>query len=438
MNMTQLAILAISTIVLSYNAVAGQIDPRLAKYDMCGPYEIYHINGITTTRDEALRNRDALSGAYGNAHEEHLIKYNVAYNRTAGALRDLIDVFNQKRGEYPAISVEVFAKALLFGVVQAPLTTPIVADIRKALAARVISSGETSYSDADLHEIVAAVRSVHRPAGRVLLVPHSQGNLYANLAYDRLTSGSAPTVQTKSIAIVGVATPASSVRGGGKYVTSTLDVVIGALRSALPVLPPNVTQPFTLDDALGHNFIKIYLRPNTPGRASIVANMEAALRNLKSSVDADPFYGGPVDSFYYYSAGTWKNAGPGPGWPGPANDDNGALWTTPFVGASVPGEYRRSFSAGGPGGALSAAKSSLKACYSRMISAIKAQRTSSTGSGGVILPVCPDNTDGFDFTAWGVYSADFSTSESDSSDYVYAGRHYSTYAEAYLVAACRR
>lgn len=55
---------------------------------------------------------------------------------------------------------------------------------------------------------------------KALLVPHSQGNLYANSAYALLTQGTA-AVPAKSLAIVGVATPAAFVAGAnGRYVTT--------------------------------------------------------------------------------------------------------------------------------------------------------------------------------------------------------------------------
>jgi hypothetical protein len=55
------------------DSFGATIDPKLAKADICGRYEVIHINGIDTTQIQALANRDAIAAAYGNAHEEHLI-----------------------------------------------------------------------------------------------------------------------------------------------------------------------------------------------------------------------------------------------------------------------------------------------------------------------------------------------------------------------------
>lgn len=64
----------IATMLASFAATAlpANIDPRLAKDDACGPYWIFHINGIQTTEADANKNRAELAAAYGNAHKEHL------------------------------------------------------------------------------------------------------------------------------------------------------------------------------------------------------------------------------------------------------------------------------------------------------------------------------------------------------------------------------
>jgi hypothetical protein len=113
----------VASIVLALNAgtvLAANIDPRLAKFDVCGRYEVFHINGIQTTETDANDNRVALSAAYGNSHNEHLIAYRLAYNPTQGALLDLVDVFAQKLNEYPGATFAMIVRAFL-GRVRAPL-----------------------------------------------------------------------------------------------------------------------------------------------------------------------------------------------------------------------------------------------------------------------------------------------------------------------------
>lgn len=96
-------------------ALAANIDPRLAKWDACVRYEIFHINGIQTSERDARDNLGAVSDAYGNAHDEHLIAYWLAYNPTQGALLDLVDVFAQKLAEYPGTTFAMIVRAFSAG-----------------------------------------------------------------------------------------------------------------------------------------------------------------------------------------------------------------------------------------------------------------------------------------------------------------------------------
>lgn len=69
-------------------AQAATIDPRVAKYDSCGRFELYSVNGIMTDSNAAAANLDQLRLHYGNAYQEHLIQYVVAFNQTQGFPKD--------------------------------------------------------------------------------------------------------------------------------------------------------------------------------------------------------------------------------------------------------------------------------------------------------------------------------------------------------------
>lgn len=278
-------------------AVAANIDPRLAKADTCGRYEIFHINGIQTTETDANRNLDRLTVAYGNAHNEHLIAYRLAYNPTQGALLDLVDVFAQKLNEYPGATFSMIVRAFL-GRVRDPLPVSLADELQRILIERIRSTGYVSLNDADLAAVVDRIRRQRLSGAKTLLVPHSQGNLYANSAYTLLTQAAGNPVPPKSLAIVGVASPAAFVAGAnGRYVTSRQDLVIFGLRKLLGngnVLPGNVTQPLTLDDPLGHSFQAIYLRPNTNARTKLLGDIATAFDALRT----DQSYGSYVVSVH--------------------------------------------------------------------------------------------------------------------------------------------
>jgi hypothetical protein len=104
-----------------------------------------------------------------------------------------------------------------------------------------------------------------------LLIPHSQGNLYANAMFVALTS--TYHMNTNRIAIYGIASPANSNKGDWiariaqqflmknvtSYTTSANDLVIGGLNSLHSTLPANIYIPTSSTDLLGHNLISVYL-----------------------------------------------------------------------------------------------------------------------------------------------------------------------------------
>ncbi len=120
----------------------------------------------------------------------------------------------------------------------------------------------------------------------VLLIPHSQGNLYANSLYTYLTS--IEKFPLNQMAIYGIATPANNNLGDwisnkfkwiesidakikivwgnvDSYITSDNDFVINSSRVLFNQYPTNIILPanfsagFSSDDFLGHNLINIYL-----------------------------------------------------------------------------------------------------------------------------------------------------------------------------------
>ncbi|MBN1654448.1 MAG: hypothetical protein JXA30_11820 [Deltaproteobacteria bacterium] len=110
---------------------------------------------------------------------------------------------------------------------------------------------------------------------RVLVIAHSQGNLYSNTAYRRLFEVANAPYSGNNFRIVSVANPSNTVAGEspdacgvlGCYTTYELDLVIEALL-ALPLefglgntLPPNVfgTGSKKPRDALGHGIVETYL-----------------------------------------------------------------------------------------------------------------------------------------------------------------------------------
>lgn len=257
-------------------------DPLLAKSDVCGRFEVFHINGIMTNRAGALANRDRIEQVYGNSYKEHIIFYALAYNQTRGFTSDLYDSALQVISGYVGATWDKFMNAVTFGV-YSPFMPEATA---KAIATRVTElfafTKPSPYQDQDLADIMLEFQQQTGPHARKIFVPHSQGNLYMNLIYDQLIATGWPA---KSIGVVGMAVPYSSVRSGNTYVTSANDVVIDATR--LPtlnnILGPTLTIPYQPSvDVLGHNLRVTYLA-NSTARSQMVSRITSEFNGLKTT-----------------------------------------------------------------------------------------------------------------------------------------------------------
>lgn len=129
---------------------------------------------------------------------------------------------------------------------------------------------------ADLDEHVAKYRqSAQERHNKLILIGHSQGNLYASQAYARLTTQS-PVMTHNDVRVIGVATPDSSIAGEQgpdttlPYTTLTEDLIatVGFFAVNPWRLVPNTHNnqfPGCLSASLCHEFIDSYLNGNMSG-----------------------------------------------------------------------------------------------------------------------------------------------------------------------------
>jgi hypothetical protein len=115
----------------------------------------------------------------------------------------------------------------------------------------------------------------------LLLVGHSQGNLFLNQAYDY----SADTWGKENVAAAHIAPASPTLRG--PYVLADIDVVINALRvqGGASVPPVNMSLPLSSSDWSGHSLIDTYLDPARSARAQVVSMMKNGLADLNPPLD---------------------------------------------------------------------------------------------------------------------------------------------------------
>jgi hypothetical protein len=241
---------------------------------------VFFVNGVTTTLDDARLNAGKLELEFLNllpgmsaAVQANCHVFALNYNPTGGEVNDFFEAAQQQLDITPTRfwleleGLNLFTRELIRDALEAPLT-----DLNRIDASTI-----------ERHAVAYREQIASPSCRRVLIVPHSQGNLYTNAAYDLLFS-QAPSPPAGAIKIVGVATPAQTVAGNGLYRTSTTDVLINAIRLIRPgTLPPNTNwgiTPLLLSPSYsgGHSFIG-YLSAD-PSRTDILSDIESSLTAL--------------------------------------------------------------------------------------------------------------------------------------------------------------
>ena len=237
--------------------------------------DIYFGNGVWNDEDAVIKSRDYLKKfmlykanvRLNPSKNEVDYRFGYVHNPSHGTTNDLIETFWQLK-ESGQIDYG------LFWAKSATLAT-ITGSNGETEIREKINQIVSQYNN-DIIPILHAYQGSFNQKHNVLLVAHSQGNLFGNKIYELLSD-----TQQKKFRMVSVATPASYVKIKGQtspYVTASLDYVIGAIPNSLP---GNV-------DGRGHTFLGTYLSVKGEGLAidtgSIRAPRKIALY-VKSAYD---------------------------------------------------------------------------------------------------------------------------------------------------------
>ncbi|HQS77311.1 MAG TPA: hypothetical protein PLC57_03140, partial [Sulfurovum sp.] len=200
--------------------------------------DIYFGNGIWNTETQAKESmrelrwfmqHTAITPLSIEDEKNQLYSFKLAYNYSTGALTDLIETYWQLR-ESGQISEGYFQ------IIAATLVTNNGASSHEEILAQI--RYVVAYESANIETMYQLYNNASfSQKHNVLLVAHSQGNLFGNKMYTLMSDA-----QKNKFRMVSVATPADSVAGGGPYVTASGDYVINSIPN---VLPSNV-------DGFGH------------------------------------------------------------------------------------------------------------------------------------------------------------------------------------------
>ncbi len=268
--------LSVTLLLFASSAQAETLtNPNLAKNDVCGRFEIIHINGIMTDSIGAGENLNRIRQVYGNAYKGHLLTYQLAYNQHRSFLKDVLDSAKQVINLYAMATWDKWVNAVTNGVFSPGMDSATRAAITKAITDAWGFTKPNPYTDQEVNEIMSVFVANNYVGSRIVMVPHSQGNFYASLVYDKLVLiGVKPA---KSLGVVGMAVPYSSVRGGNTYLTSANDLVIDSVRipTLNNVLAATHAIPYApLADIFGHNLRDTYLahKPTADAMVALITN----------------------------------------------------------------------------------------------------------------------------------------------------------------------
>ncbi len=267
---------------------------------ICRPagYTVGFFNGVWNTEQQANDSKEELENLideiYGDTYQGEPIRFELFYNTTNGLL-DVMEVFIQrsaeidgsgelgKRFEYLWGSLTGNASFLekvkgffpnlssFFGWFYDSLIQKFL-----ALGAKLFGSLPTNEDyarhDKQLKELVAEQK-------KLILVAHSQGNLFVNRAVETLRGmGSEDEVKVVHVA------PASAVLSGS-YVLADIDWVIKALRAMglSSLSSSNLVLASSVEDRSGHGFVETYLDGSRPGRDRMKGLLKESFSELEKT-----------------------------------------------------------------------------------------------------------------------------------------------------------
>ncbi|KAF7768869.1 hypothetical protein PCIT_a3386 [Pseudoalteromonas citrea] len=237
---------------------------------------VYFANGILTKKFDASFMAKTMKNAYKSQfeslHENSSYVFSDAYNYSQGALTDITQVLQQKMDEegvdgitgyqiYDLISSKLNNDAIraTLAVYLTPNTLALFTDsLLEELGESMIQASIDAIADRITvnSEHVGLYEADLLAGKRVIIVPHSQGNLFTNSAVASVKTRQPE--RADSIDYFGIANPSAFTVDGAQYVTADDDRVIDSLRLIENVLPSNIdNDPSILPGFLGGDFRSI-------------------------------------------------------------------------------------------------------------------------------------------------------------------------------------
>lgn len=249
---------------------------------------IYYSNGMSNDEYDARNSLNAIELKTKSTLQSqgYRVSYDIAYNNNEVWYGQLFEIFRQRQLE----QWRLFSR-WLSGLAIAPDW------FQQAMKNITQSINSLNYViDTDLQRHVANYKSKIEACQRILIVAHSQGNFYANSAWDQIYGGKIDSDKYEmnrfhNIGLLAVATPAGHVgnqlrtendhQAITSYVTLSNDWVINTLRVlGYSILPANYTNSHEDADWKHHAFVDSYLNGNMTGSV-LLQSIQAIVNKLE-------------------------------------------------------------------------------------------------------------------------------------------------------------
>jgi hypothetical protein len=214
---------------------------------------VLYLNGVDTTKGSAKDSMKKLNKEVSKVPGvlTDCIKYDYVYNTNEPLFLDFLEAGLQKANEQGLNATDFWR--WFFRI--SPLTSGF-ADLLVDFYAHTSTSidlGRFVLGD-QVDEHLAKYREYLSQGKRIIIASHSQGSLYANEEWERLTAG-----EKSQVNVIAVATPTNHIAKNGPYTTLMDDRIARFLFPlALPANASN-TEPCA-DDWTCHGFKESYMR----------------------------------------------------------------------------------------------------------------------------------------------------------------------------------
>lgn len=296
--MKKILYLLIFPILLSATSI--QVDERQT--------DIYFANGIMNTKKNARDNlkliRDQVRDNLYAGNQVEMNKYHnfgTAYNETHGMASDLFEAFLQKT-EDDGLFLATWLTFKVWIGQKFKLSDDLISIVESN-----INAAKTADLTVQLDHYRASINNGHG----VITIAHSQGNLFTNEAYKKL----APW-QQNYFHMMGVASPANYVSGGGPYISYDNDpvpMISTALTSTIDnprrvLLGPNAVGEYidNLFSDVFHNFAYYMNDPKYIEKIKKENNIQTIGTNLTETHDAIMSFISGAISNHRFAPSQWE------------------------------------------------------------------------------------------------------------------------------------